>query len=84
LESLEVTRNIVRACLQLGSLAESFDRDTQLLGGMPEFNSLTIAAIVASIEDELDCEIDDADITGEMFETMGSLSDFVAEKMEEA
>ena len=84
MESLEVTRNIVRACLQLGPLADSFDRDTQLLGGMPEFNSLTIAAIVASIEDELDCEIDDADITGEIFETMGSLSDFVAEKMEEA
>ena len=84
MDSLEVTRNIVRTCLQLGSLADSFDRSTQLLGGMPEFNSLTIAAIVASIEDELDCEIDDADITGEIFETMGSLSDFVAEKMEEA
>jgi len=81
---LEITRNIVRACLQLGPLADSFNRDTQLLGGFPEFNSLTIASIVASIEDELDCEIDDADISAEIFETMGTLSDFVAEKMEEA
>jgi acyl carrier protein len=79
-----MTRKIVRNCLQLGSTADSFDRDTQLLGGLPEFNSLTITAIVASIEDEVDGEIDDMDITAEIFETMGTLADFVAEQMENA
>lgn len=77
---MDVTRKIVRACLQLGSQADSFDRNTQLLGGLPEFNSLTIAAVVASIEDEFDCEIDDEELTAEIFETMGSLSDFIAEQ----
>jgi acyl carrier protein len=41
---------------------------------------LTIAAVVASIEDEFDCEIDDEELTAEIFETMGSLSDFIAEQ----
>ncbi len=81
MESLELTRRTVRSCLQLGDEVNSFDRDTQLLGGLPEFNSLTITAIIASLEDELDCEIDDAEITAEIFETMGSLADFVGEKM---
>ena len=84
MNSLDLTRKIVSTCLQLGSAADSFDRDTQLLGGLPEFNSLTITAIVASIEEEVDCEVDDMEITAEIFETMGSLADFVAEKMEDA
>ena len=80
MNSLEVTRKIVRTCLQLGSQADSFGRNTQLLGGLPEFNSLTIAAVVAAIEDEFDCEIDDEELTAEIFETMGSLADFIAEQ----
>ncbi len=80
MESLDITRNIVGACLQLDNRA-ALDRDTQLLGGFPEFNSLTITTIVAALEDELDCDIDDAEITAEIFETVGSLADFVDSKL---
>ena len=83
MKSLEVTRRTVRSCLQLGDEVDRFDRETQLLGGLPEFNSLSITAIITSLEDELDCEIDDSEITAEMFETMGSLADFVDGKMSE-
>ena len=84
MDSLELTRKVVRSCLQLGGEADNFDRSTQLLGGFPEFNSLTITAIIATLEDELDCEIDDTEITGELFETVGTLADFVALRMEQA
>lgn len=84
LDSLELTRKMLRSSLQLGTQAEAFDRGTQLLGGLPEFNSLTITAIVAEIEDELDCEISDVEISADIFETMGSLADFIAYKMETA
>ncbi len=47
MDALDLTRKTIRDCLQLGSQADSFGRDTQLLGGLPEFNSLTITAIVA-------------------------------------
>jgi acyl carrier protein len=82
MESLDITRNIVGACLQLDNRA-GLERDTQLLGGFPEFNSLTITTIVAALEDELDCEIDDAEITAEIFETVGTLADFVESKIQE-
>ena len=84
MDSLDLTRNIVRDSLQLGAQADDFDRDTQLLGEIPEFNSLTITSIITAIEDSLDVEVDDADITAEIFETVGSLADFVALKMAEA
>ncbi len=83
MDSLEMTKNIVRSCLQLGPRSDAFDRNTRLLGELPEFNSLTITAIVASVEDQLDCEIDDAEITAEIFETVGSLADFLDRKLAE-
>ena len=84
MDALELTRKTLRDCLQLGSQADAFGRGTQLLGGLPEFNSLTITAIVAAIEDELDVDIDDMEITAEIFETVGSLAAFVQVKMEQA
>ena len=73
--------NVVRESLQLGGQADGFDRDTYLLGALPEFNSLSIASIIASIEEQLDCEIADDEITGEIFETVGSLADFIESKI---
>lgn len=80
MESLELTKNIVIKSLQLDQKTTSLDRSTQLLGAFPEFNSLTITAIISSIEEELDCDIDDADISAEIFETIGSLARFVEER----
>ena len=81
MDSMDLTRKILRSCMQLGSEVDDFTPATQLLGGFPEFNSLTITAIIASIEDELDSDIEDAEITGEIFETVGTLSAFIGEKL---
>jgi acyl carrier protein len=55
-----------------------------LLGGFPEFNSLTITTLITQIEDATGCEISDQEISGEIFETIQSLSDFVEAKISEA
>lgn len=80
MSALELTQKLLRNCLQLKE-TESLTRDTALLGGLPEFNSLTIATLMIEIEETVDCEIDDDEITGEIFETVGSLADFVETKM---
>ncbi len=51
------------------------------MGGFPEFDSMTIMALIEQIEEALGCEIDDDEISGETFETVGSLAQFVAGKM---
>tara|TARA_R110002072_G_scaffold296085_1_gene467597 strand:+ start:1201 stop:1446 length:246 start_codon:yes stop_codon:yes gene_type:complete len=79
--ALELTRNLVRSCLNLND-AEPLSEDTYLVGGFPEFDSLTIATLIEQIEETLGCEIDDDEIDGETFETIGSLSNFVATKMQ--
>jgi len=80
MDSLEIAQDIVRACLQLAP-SLTLDRQTELLGAFPEFNSLTITSIVASIEEQLDVEIEDAEIGGEYFESVGTLADFIQSKM---
>jgi len=81
MNSTEIAISIVREALQIGAIAGGFDRDTLLLGAHPEFNSLSIVAIITAIEEQLDCDIDDDEITGEIFETIGSLADFMTGKM---
>jgi len=60
---------------------EPLTRDTDLLGGFPEFNSLTITNLIIEIEETLDCEIADDELTSELFQTVGTLADFVETKM---
>lgn len=78
--ALELTRNLVRSCLNLDE-AEPLTEDTYLVGGFPEFDSLSITTLIELIEDSTGCEIDDDEITGETFETIRSLSEFIATKL---
>ena len=81
MDALELTRSIIRSCLQLADDV-TLDRDTYLMGNFAEFNSLTITTMIAEIEDQVDTEIDDDEISADIFETVGALADFVEEKMD--
>jgi len=81
--ALELTRKLIRASLQLKE-AEALPRETRLLGGYPEFNSLTITTLIIEIEQALDCEIADEELKSEIFETVASLADFIDMKMAHA
>lgn len=80
MNALDLTRSIVRGCLQLGPDVE-LNRDTYLMGNFAEFNSLTITTIIVEVEEQTDCEIDDDEISAELFETVGALADFVEAKL---
>ena len=83
MNALDLTTKLLRACLQL-SPSEPLSRETALLGGFPEFNSLTITTLIVEIEERLDCEIADHELTSELFETVGTLADFIDTKMAHA
>lgn len=81
--AFDLCRKLIRACLQLNE-ATPLSRETPLLGGFAEFNSLTITTLIAEIEEALDCEIADEELSGDLFETIGSLTDFIDSKMAHA
>ena len=81
---LNITQTIVRIldeCLNLKGRSASFTRDTHLLGALPELDSMAVLALIAAMEDQFDLLVDDDDLDGATFATVGSLSDFVASKL---
>ena len=79
--ALEVTREILRTNLGLGERADRLGADTVLMGNIPEFDSMAVVSVVGAIEEEFDCAIEDEEIVGEIFETVGALAEFVSTKM---
>ena len=71
----------------LGLLAEvlqidtsEMDESTELLGGIPEFDSMAVVMVITALEDTMGISVDDDEISAETFETIGSLVSFVESK----
>ena len=57
------------------------DRDTRLLGSLPEFDSMAVVSVLTAIEDHFGITVDDDEVDGSLFETVGSLCQFVENKL---
>lgn len=73
-------RSVVVTVLGIEARADTIDAATPLLGALPELDSMAVAELVVALEQRFGIEIGDDEITGEMFETLGSLAAFVAGK----
>ena len=67
--------------LSLNGRAAAFDRHTALLGAIPELDSMAVVSLITALEEQLGIVVDDDDIDGDTFATVGSLIDFVAGKL---
>lgn len=80
MKDLDRVRRILRDTLQLGARADQLMEHSRLLGGIPEFDSMAVVGIVTSIEEEYGLTINDDELSADVFETVGSLSRFIAQK----
>jgi acyl carrier protein len=76
--TLDEVRALVAEVLGITDRLASLTESTALLGGMPELDSMAVAELIAAIEDRFGFEVDEEDFTADIFDTIGSLSDFVA------
>ena len=72
---------VLQEALQLGDRLQVFGPSTPLFGSIPEFDSMAVVAVVTGLEEQFDIEVDDDDISAEVFETLGSLTQFVEQKL---
>lgn len=72
---------ILDEVLSLSGRSATFDRSTQLLGAIPELDSMAVVNLITSLEEQLGVMVDDDEIDGATFANVGSLSDFVAAKL---
>ena len=66
--------------LSLGGRSARFTRETPLMGAIPELDSMAVVSLITSLEERFGLLIDDDEIDGATFATVGSLVDFVARK----
>lgn len=72
---------LVDETLNLGGRSASFKAQTALLGAVPELDSMGVVALITAFEDRLGLTIDDDEIDGAVFETWGTLLDFLRGKL---
>lgn len=84
-DSTEMVEDTVRAVLRdvLGLDPErvaKFDDNTALFGALPELDSMAVAGLLTELEDRLGIIIEDDDVDGDVFESLGSLVHFAKRK----
>jgi acyl carrier protein len=78
---IDGVKRVLQEALQLGNRVDTFDESTALFGSLPEFDSMAVVTVVAGLEERFDIEIDDDDITAEIFESVGTLTRLIQEKL---
>jgi acyl carrier protein len=76
-DTVDAVRNLIVETLGLSGARADIDADTELFGSLPELDSLAIVQVVTEIEDRFGFEFSEEDITGDVFETVGSLAAYV-------
>jgi acyl carrier protein len=67
--------------LSLNGRAVAYTLDTPLLGAIPELDSMAVVALITGFEERFGFSVDDDEIEGSTFATVGSLVAFVDAKL---
>ena len=73
-------KKVLADTLQLGSRAERLDESSELLGAIPELDSMAVVMVVTELENHFGIVVEDDELNADVFATLGSLTDFVQSK----
>jgi acyl carrier protein len=73
---------ILRAVLRLGDGVAQPAADTALLGSVAELDSMAVVSILTALEERFGFVIDDDEVDGRTFASVGSLIRFVQSKLD--
>jgi acyl carrier protein len=83
-DTLSAVAEVLGSSLGLApDVTASLAADTLLFGNLPELDSMAVATVLTALEDRFGILIDDDEVSGELFETVGSLAGFVAAKLKQ-
>jgi acyl carrier protein len=78
---LDDVKNILADVLSLGDAKDTLTADSALLGSIPELDSMAVVNLITALEERFGIAIDDDEISASTFETLGSLTAFVQQKL---
>ena len=83
MQHLQEVANILADVLSLGDRKNSLKADSVLLGNIPELDSMAVVNVITALEDHFGITVDDDEISAQTFETVGTLTGFVEQKLAE-
>lgn len=78
---LDEVKNILGDVLSLGEAKHALTAQSALLGSIPELDSMAVVSLITALEEHFGISIDDDDISASTFETVGTLTAFVSDKL---
>ncbi|WP_116950084.1 acyl carrier protein [Jiangella endophytica] len=80
-QTQDTVRTVLIESLDLAQRPEDLHTDTALFGSLPELDSLGVLQLVTAIEDRFGITIADDEFDADLFETLGTLTEFVESKL---
>ena len=80
---IEEVRTVVADALQIAGRAQGMNPATALLGAIPELDSMAVVNLIMALEEHFGITVADDEIEASTFATLGSLSAFVEQKLQE-
>lgn len=81
MQALAGVKEVLRDTLELDGRAERFDASTRLFGSLPELDSMAVVSLVLALEARFGITIGEDEVSAETFETLGSLTHLVEQKL---
>jgi acyl carrier protein len=78
---IDEVKRVLGSTLQLGKRAGDMSAATPLLGAIPELDSMAVVSLITALEDQFGISVGDDEIDAGTFETIGTLSAFVEQKL---
>jgi acyl carrier protein len=79
--NFENVKAVVVATLDIKDRADDLVPESQLLGSLPELDSIAVVELVVALQDRFGIEIEDDEVIGDVFETLGQLTAFIDSKV---
>lgn len=79
--TIDVVKQVLGETLQLGDRVDNFTESTPLLGSIAELDSMAVVTVITALEEQFDIFVEDDEISAESFESVGTLTDFVDQKL---
>jgi acyl carrier protein len=79
-DTVDDLKGVLVETLGIQDRAATIGASTQLLGSLPELDSLAVVELAQALEDHFGFVIDDSEFTGDTFETVGTLAEFIERK----
>lgn len=80
--TIDSVKAVLGETLQLGERTKHLTPSTRLLGDVPELDSMAVVSVITALEERFGFTVNDDEVSAAIFETVGTLSTFVEQKLQ--